>query len=86
MYKLELAKFIFNSNSNPNLSRNHRYLTRNRNLLLPTYQRLTITQHSVFFKGVNLWNDLPSQFKSIDQWSTLKNYLKSYFINMYSHE
>ena len=59
VFIFEIAKFIFRSQYNINFHRNHTYTTRNRDLLLPAFQRLSNTQKSVYCKGIHIWNSLP---------------------------
>ena len=58
--KLLLAKIGYRwSISNDFRHASHGYETRNRNRVLPQYQRLSVTQHSLSFVVPTLWNDIP---------------------------
>ena len=84
MYKFEVANYIFNIKSDPNLNRSHNYETRNRNLLLPTFQRLSLTQHSIYFIGIQFWNNLPPNIKSAERRSLFRKQLKNYLLSSYT--
>ena len=45
----------------------HHYSTRNRNLLCPNCQRLTLTQHFILFSGPHFWNSPPIILRIIDE-------------------
>ena len=52
MFKLEFRR---------NFERIHVQNTRNRSTLNPSFARLSLTQHSLSFSAVSLWNDLPEK-------------------------
>ena len=54
-----LAVFMFKNQNSPIFYHPHLQNTRNRELPRPVFQRLTLTQRSVFFKGLTVWNSLP---------------------------
>ena len=58
--------------------------TRNCNLALPKFHRLTRCQQSSTFRGQNFWNELPSVIRDIDSISLFKNKVKSHYIDLYS--
>ena len=64
----------------------HHYATRNRNLLCPNFQRLALTQHSIFFSGPHFWNSLPINLRSIDEFHMFKKQLKLYLIDQYAQQ
>ena len=57
--------------------------TRNRNLAVPTFQRLSQTQRSVRFHGPNLWNSLPPDLKNVESLSVFKKNLKNLILSEY---
>jgi len=61
----------------------HVYGTRNRDRVVPLYQRLTLCQHSVSYAGPSAWNDLPSELKTITSLAVFKVKLKQYFLSSY---
>ena len=61
----------------------HEYSTRNRNQPVPRFQRLKLTQRSIFFAAPHAWNKLPPHLKNIQSYNSFKYQLKQYFIDMY---
>ena len=57
----------------------HEHNTRNRNLLVPEFQRLTVCQKSISFSVPNVYNQLPQELKSSSSFSIFKSKLKVYF-------
>ena len=82
IHKMLLCQYVFkNRASLP--SRNHNYLTRNSDNVLPRFQRLTITQHSIFFAAPIAWNSIPSYLKDIDEFGSFKKELKKFLVDQY---
>ena len=86
VYRFEIANYVFCSQSNPDFHRTHTYTTRNRELLLPPFQRLTQTQKSVNFKGIQVWNSLPLDLRTTERIAVFKRKLKSYLFSFYARE
>ena len=84
IYKYNLCIYMFNKATNNYYSVQHEVNTRNRNLCVPRFCRLTSTQKSVSFSGPTVWNSLPEHLKSIDRIHIFKTQLKSYLLNQYS--
>ena len=83
MYKQRALLFIFNSTSNLTHEDIHNYNTRySSNIVLPQFYR-TKTQSTIFYKGINLWNDLPQDIKDLRYKGAFKNSLKLLFLNEY---
>ena len=61
----------------------HTRNTRNRNLTVPIFHRLSQTQHAVSFKGPHVWNSLPTALRSINNIFTFKRKLKNFLISSY---
>ena len=53
----------------PSSARNHsnRYVTRQTSDLRPEYQRLSLTQKSIFYAGPSAWNNLPLEIRNIEK-------------------
>ena len=84
IYIFTLAIYMFrNSDSFSNFSRSHSHDTRNRNILLPPYERLTTTQQSVLYGGTRVWNDLPDNINTSPTISISKYRLKLSLLNNY---
>ena len=64
----------------------HSVNTRNRHLATPTFHRLTLTQHSVSFRGPTAWNTLPLQLQQLPTLSKFKKCLKLFFIQKYADQ
>jgi len=58
VYNYSLALHMFKNNRPVLFQRTHSQSTRCRSDLIPPFQRLTTTQHSVDFNGCKLWNEL----------------------------
>ena len=84
MYNYEVASFVFDIKSDPLFNLNHSYQTRNSNLSIPNVPRLTLTQHSIYFKGVQFWNSLPNEIRSINRKSLFQRQLKEYLVFKYT--
>ena len=83
IHKLSVASFMFKHNSRELYNRNHNYATRNSNLLLPFYRRLTSTQHSLNYIGPIVWNSLPDYIRSANSIESFKFFLKNHLISAY---
>ena len=70
---------------NKYVTSSHEYNTRNRDNLLPAFQRLSSTQRSLSFTVPSTWNKLPSYIKEIRTLATFKVELKKYLISAYSN-
>ena len=91
-YELKILKFddIYRYHTaiylNKNLHKfpcNHSFGTRNRNMLVPTFHKLSQTQHAVSFMGPKIWNDLPENLKNINSTSKFKFSLRNYLLSKY---
>ena len=83
IYKYNLSIYMFDHHQNPEFHRNHSYSTRNRTNLIPPFERLSTTQHSVSYNGCKVWNDLPPNLRTIESNHILKIHLKKYLLNKY---
>ena len=84
IYIYNAACYFF---KNPSLllpTRVHSYETRGRNDLLAPFQRLTLTQHSVYYRGVGIWNDLPTFVTGSPSLKIFKSRLKEHLISKYT--
>ena len=82
MYTVSIHMFKYHRASRYVL--NHTYNTRFRGHLLPQFQRLTLTQHSIEYMGPIIWNSLPLQIREEDSLKSFKRHLKSYIFENYS--
>ena len=84
IYIYNAACYFF---KNPSLllpTRVHSYETRGRNDLFAPFQRLTLTQHSVYYRGVGIWNDLPTFVTGSPSLKIFKSRLKEHLISKYT--
>ena len=64
-------------------NRLHFHNTRNRNDLLPPFERLNTTQQSVMYNGSRIWNELPDTMKTSPSISIFKYRLKQSLLSKY---
>ena len=67
----------------PLIERSHSHRTRFRHHFLPPFSRLSLTQHSISFRAISFWNNLPDSIKNSPSLFSFKNRLKIYFISQY---
>ena len=84
IYKYFLCIHIFKERSKGKYCTQHVLSTRNRDLAQPVFQRLTMCQQSVSFKGPTIWNTLPIDIRSIERLTIFKKHLKEYLLNQYA--
>ena len=77
-----LCQYVFENRASLPL-RNHNYSTRNSDNVLPRFQRLTITQHSIFYAAPIAWNSIPSYLRNIDEFGSFKKQLKKFLVDQY---
>ena len=71
-----LAIYMFKKRNLFNDCFHHNYSTRNKQNLVPKFQRLIVTQQSVNFSGVRVWNDLPAELKNCHSLAKFKFMLR----------
>ena len=83
IHTYSLLTFIYKNLDlfSPNIP-SHTYQTRNRSLV-PTYQRLSICQRSVYFSAVKLWSELPQQLKNTENYDQFKKRIKTHILESY---
>ena len=62
----------------------HNRNTRQNNLAFSSFHRLTTCQKAFSFRGPQVWNNLPTDLRSIDSLPLFKKKLKEYFIGQYA--
>ena len=75
--------YMYKNHQNSNFRVQHNYHTRFRNRPLSSYNRLTLSQHSVDFIGPNVWNDLPQSVRDSSSIPVFKSRTKNYLISKY---
>ena len=58
----------------------HNYNTRNSSSLHKRCNRTNYTKYSLVNKGIEVWNNLPTQYKNIQTYGTFKKATKKYFL------
>ena len=79
-----LLCLYFHKNANDFTSQSHNYSTRNRDNFVPAFQRLNLTQRSLYYAAPNAWNALPPYLKSIPKYGLFKSKLKEYLVQKYN--
>ena len=85
VYDLHKLRVLIHTFSNNLLTQAdvHDHNTRNRNnLVVPQYRRAR-TQSSIFYQGISLWNNLPSEIKQSQSLESFKGQVKSMFTSSY---
>ena len=82
--KLKLAIYMYKNQDDPVFSRDHSYNTRSQSSLLPTFQRLTVSQQSIYYSGPVLWNSIPPYIKESPTIFIFKKRYKRYLIDGYA--
>ena len=59
----------------------HNYNTRNASLLHKKCSRTNYIKRTLANKGIDVWNNIPSQYKEISSLLTFKTTMKKYFLN-----
>ena len=83
VYRFNVAVYMFKNRSDDQYARQHLYNTRGRSELLPSYQRLTVSQQSLSFSGPNIWNSIPQEVREQPNIKLFKKYLKNYLLSNY---
>ena len=83
IHKKQLAIYIYKLESRSEFTRNHDHNTRNRNNLLPSQARLTVTQRSLSFCAINIWNSLPNQIKESPSLPSFKKRITNHLVSQY---
>ena len=61
----------------------HSLNTRNSNLAVPKFHRLSRTQQSITFKGPSFWNEIPDNLKNQTSIPRFKRELKKFYLDQY---
>ena len=83
LYKYNLSKFMYLNQDNPIYQNRNVYISRQSNLLVPQFQRLSTTQHSINFQGPHLWNQIPDPVKNSDTLAAFMIQSKNHLLNGY---
>lgn len=83
IFRYNVSMYMYKNHQNSNFRVQHNYHTRFRNRPLSSYNRLTLSQHSVDFIGPNVWNDLPQSVRDSSSIPVFKSRTKNYLISKY---
>ena len=84
IHKFLASQYIFkHRNSFRQTSEIHSYNTRQLNDLAPDFQRLTISQNSIFYFGPLFWNSLPNSITECNDFIMFKRLVRSFLIDKY---
>ena len=83
IYRYFVALYMYKSQTESLQTRQHRYETRNRDFIRPTFHRLTLSQHALSFNGPSVWNSVPDSLKPIYTLPKFKHKLKSHLLSQY---
>ena len=83
LYKFQVLIYMYKAMSENRFTIQHTVNTRQRNLAVPQFHRLTTTQRAISFVGPTLWNKIPIEIRSERTLSLFKRSLKNYFLNLY---
>ena len=81
--KLNLANYMFKLEIFSAFTSSHEYPTRSRVLLNPSFQRLSITQQSITYRGPMYWNTIPATIKDSSSFHVFKRKVRELLIQSY---
>ena len=61
----------------------HSHNTRNRHQIVPVFQRLSVSQRSMYYAAPKAWNSLPQPLRNISKFQIFKRELKNHLIQQY---
>ena len=83
IYKFQVSVKMFKLVKNGHFQTQQARLTRQNDLLLPEFHRLSLTQHAFSYVGPSIWNSLPSDIRNVGKIAIFKRNLKSYLLDQY---
>ena len=84
IHKYSQAYFIHeNLEEIESFTSSHSHNTR-QNALNPNFQRLALSQRSIFYSGITYWNSLPLHIRNIDEINSFKKNLKKFILESYT--
>ena len=86
IYKFYLLIYMHKAISRGEYAVEHNVVTRNRDMAVAVYHRLTLTRHAVSHTGPTEWNKLPISIRSIEKKNLFKKALKVHLLNQYNNE
>ena len=83
IYKFQICVKMFKLIENGEFQTQQARPTRQNDLLLPEFHRLSLTQHAFSYKGPFTWNTLPITIRNIPKIKIFKKTLKTYLLEQY---
>ena len=83
IYNLAISIFMYKNKNSPIFQSEHNYVTRNRDLAQIPFQRLTLTQHSIYHTAPVFWNKIPDRIKRSRSIGKFKFEMKRYLLGSY---
>ena len=85
LHNFILAQYMYRLKQSDSdvFDRQHSYYTRHRNDAQVSFNRLTLTQHSVSFAGPHVWNELPLDVRESATLQQFKRRVKIHYVNKY---
>ena len=83
VYRYFMGIYMFKARNLDKHKVGHNYFTRQRELAVSSFQRSTLSQHSVSFMGPHIWNDIPNHIRSSSSLPVFKKIFKNYLIEQY---
>ena len=83
IHRFILGIYMYKEQDNPIFSFSSGYNTRNSNNLYSRFQRLTLTQQSIYFKGPALWNSIPADIRDSRSLGIFKRNYKKFLLAAY---
>ena len=87
LVKFRTACYVYKNYEILNHRPHHNYLTRQSvsQNLNSAFQRLTLTQHSIYYCGPQIWNEIPDDIKSLPRFDQFRKSYKSYLLSLYNN-
>ena len=86
IYMYNVSIYMYSNQTNEDFQNQHQIFTRNRNDLLPSFNRLSISQRSITYTGPKIWNKLPASIKLSRSLGVFKLRLKEHLLANYASE
>ena len=83
IFRYNASIYMFQNHLNDQFSVQHEIPTRSRSLAVRSFNRLTLSQHSISFTGPNTWNNLPTSIRGLPSISVFKSRLENYLLLQY---
>ena len=86
IFRYSVSLYMFHNRFDSQYRTQHQIFTRSRDLAIPSFNRLTLSQHSITYIGPKIWNDLPLNIRECSTISSFKVNLKKHLLSQYQPE